>query len=197
MLHDLHPEGWGFRLRAVELGDAEFIVRLRSAGPRTLWVNAIPDDVDAERDWLRAALARPGDRTFIIERAVSSDGRDRREGMVAIYGEDPTSRRAEWGRWVIATGSLAAPASALLIYETAFTAIGLHELTCRTVAENRAVVGFHDRCGLERTRVLPGAWERDGTRHDLVEHRATREGWPAIRARLLPIATMADRMLRR
>lgn len=197
MDHDIHVDGWGFRLRPVTLADAGFIVELRAEGPRTRWVNPVPADVEEEREWLRAMLARPGDWTFIVERMAGQADRDPREGMVAIYDLEPGRNRAEWGRWAIAPGSLAAAASALLVYETAFTRLGLAEIVCRTVTDNRSVVGFHDRCGLEKVRIVQGAWERDGMPHDLVEHRLSAAQWPAIRARLVRIATMTERMLTR
>jgi hypothetical protein len=72
---------------------------------------------------------------------------------------------------------MAALESAILIYRTAFEMLGLNILYCRTVAENRQVVSFHNSFGLETHALLPRYFELASRKLDAIEHRMERQRW--------------------
>jgi RimJ/RimL family protein N-acetyltransferase len=111
--HDVGLEGFAFRLRPVELGDAADIVDLRRDPDRSRFIHETPPSVEAQVRWLEDYFRRDGDHYWAVERL--SDGRT--EGFLGLYDVD--GDRAEWGRWVLRPGSLAAAESAWLVHEAA------------------------------------------------------------------------------
>jgi RimJ/RimL family protein N-acetyltransferase len=193
MQHGHLIEGAAFRLRPVADGDAAFIVELRSNPTLRRWLHAGAADTAAQLRWLAAYRQRPGDYYFVIESLA--DGRP--QGVIAVYDVDCATHSAEWGRWVLRPGSLAAVESAWLIYRFAFEVLGLQSLHCRTVAGNQAVVSFHDSCGIQERRVLPQAAELHGQQHDLVEHVVRAVAWGELERRLAALARLTARRLQR
>jgi RimJ/RimL family protein N-acetyltransferase len=175
MDHDLVLDGWSYRLRPVTVGDAGFIHALRS-GERGRFLHAQQGDVADQVRWTEAYLRRPGDYYFVVEDVADATP----EGTVAIYDVQGTS--AEWGRWVLRDGSLAAIESALLVYRCGFDILGLDELYCRTMAANQAVVSFHTSFGL----VTAGDELVDGIPH--VRQHLTAAQWPPCRDRAAALA---------
>lgn len=193
MQHDLAAQGYGCRIRPISTEDAPFVVVLRSDRERSKYLHPISLDARDEERWLRAYLNRAGDYYFVVERL-----RDRRsEGTIGLYDLDERAGSAECGRWILRRGSFCAAASALLIYRVAFEALDLVRVRTRTVAENAAVVSFHDACGLARVAVLPGHFELDGQRVDAIEHVLAIERWPAVSQFLVDRATAASKLLER
>jgi RimJ/RimL family protein N-acetyltransferase len=193
MQHGHVIEGPAFRLRPVAAADADLIVTLRNDPALARWLHAGAADVAAQRRWLADYEQRPGDFYFVIESRASGKA----EGLIAVYDVDCSARSAEWGRWVLRPGSLAAVESAWLIYRFAFEVLGLQSLHCRTVADNEAVVSFHDSCGLTDKRVLPQAVELLGAQHDLVEHRLRAVDWIDVAPNLERLAALTARRLQR
>ncbi|MDX2170996.1 MAG: GNAT family N-acetyltransferase [Deltaproteobacteria bacterium] len=195
MRHDLRREGPAFRLRPVTLDDADFIVALRTDPRLAQFLNRVSPDVAAQRDWLARYFERPDDYYFIVERRADGGA----EGALGIYdlAGDAGARRAEWGRWVLRHGSLAAPESAWLMYQLGFEALGLDLLYCRTLAANQRVVSFHAACGLTTHATLPGFATIDGVAHDVVEQHMTRPGWAVHGEPLLRHAERAARIVER
>lgn len=175
MRHNLERRGYAFRLRPVEMGDADFTVKLRADSSRSPFLPSIHGGVKEQEAYLQRYFERDNDYYFAIERLSTGE----REGMIGIYDVRP-GETAEWGRWILRPGSLGAVESVLLIYDLGFSSLDLRELYCHTIVENLRVVSFHDSCGLVRRRVLPSLYEIAGTRFDAVEHVMTREEWPAV-----------------
>jgi RimJ/RimL family protein N-acetyltransferase len=193
MRHELRPEGRAFRLRPIGLGDAGFVVALRS-DPRALGrLHPISAEVDDQVLWLERYFVRPGDWYWIVERRTD----DTPEGTIGLYDLDPARGLAEWGRWILRPGSLAAAESALLLYRIAFERMGLDEVHCRTVATNSAVISFHDRSGLARIGTVAGAFRFGETAIDAVEHRLGKEDWPTTRGILESRAAQAALLVER
>lgn len=181
MQHDVQLDGSAFRLRPVRLEDAGFIVELRTGDPnRTKYLHPIPPDISRQREWIAAYLQREHDYYWIIEARESRQG----EGAVGIYDMDPAGRSAEWGRWVLRPGSLAAPESVLLVYRAAFEVLNLDSVGPCTIVDNTRVVSFHDSCGLPRTAYLEKHYHLGGRDYDAIRHTCTKEDWPRIRASL-------------
>ena len=180
MRHDLRLIGHRYMLRPVDLGDAAFITELRCNPELNAYINTTSSRVEDHVEWLAKYFERPGDWYFIIVDCAS----DQREGTIGIYDYDPGRHVAEWGRWILRPGSLAAVESALLIYRAAFEALALEAVFCRTVADNKRVVSFHDSTGLPRRAVLENHVQIAGRTYDSVEHSLDRKTWESIRPNL-------------
>ncbi|HET9669901.1 MAG TPA: GNAT family N-acetyltransferase [Casimicrobiaceae bacterium] len=175
MRHELHRDGPAFRLRPVVDEDAAYIVDLRARGGP--YINRGATNVAAQRDWLTRYYEREGDFYFVVVSRRDA----RREGLVGIY--DVRDGGAEWGRFVLEPGSVAAVETALLVYDVAFDELALDRVCCRTLAANTHVVAFHDSCGLVRT---PGevTITHDGAPARAIEHWMTRNAWRQTRERM-------------
>jgi RimJ/RimL family protein N-acetyltransferase len=188
--HELALDGPAFRLRPVTPADAEFICELRSDPLLSRFIHATSPQVTDQRRWLEQYFEREGDYYFIITRRLTA----RSEGTIGIYDVNPAARVAEWGRWIVRRGSVAAVESAWLVYRAAFELLQLDMVYSRTLAKNRNVVSFHDSCGIPRHAVRKAHVCQDGDEIDVVEHRMTREQWRTCE-RLL--ATKASALARR
>lgn len=177
MRHNLAIEGPAFRLRPVRIYDAAFIVQLRSDPERGRYLHRGAADVPAQERWLRAYFERSGDYYFVIEHRLTGI----REGTAGIYNADTDGRQAEWGRWILRRGSLAAVESACLVYRLGFETLGFDAMYCRTIAENTSALAFHDSFGVKRVNRLPRYFEHEGRHLDAVEGRLTRERWMRVR----------------
>lgn len=193
MRHDIRLEGYAFRLRPVEISDAALIVGLRNNPGLNRFLHASSPRVEDQVQWIANYHQRSGDYYFVVESMVDLAA----EGVVSLYDIDTEAFSGEWGRWILRPGSLAAIESSWLIYRVAFEVVGLHEVFCRTVAANAAVVSFHDSCGITDRRVLHNHFELGGQRQDAIEHRVERTAWPALEARLSKLGQMTARRLAR
>ena len=170
MKHHYSLEGFGYRLRPVRKTDAQFIIQIRREDmERNCYIHQISDDVSEQERWLDAYFAREGDYYFVVENRITGQP----EGLIAFYGEE--NGRAEWGRWVIRKGSLAAIESVYLLYRIAFEQAGLEELYCRTLAENKAVVSVHTSMGELTRGIVKNSAVLNGKQYDAVEQFAGRE----------------------
>jgi RimJ/RimL family protein N-acetyltransferase len=186
----LTATGAATRLRPVDDRDAELIVSLRTEPERARHLHAGARNVAEQLAWLADYDARAGDYYFVVERLRDA----RPEGLVSLYGVD--GRQAEFGRWILRPGSLAAPSSALLLYEIAFETLGLERVYARTVVANAAVVALHDRYGARRTG-HPVWFDLAAGREAAVEHEVTRAMWPEVRKCLDAFAERAARLIDR
>ena len=170
MKHNFKLDGYCYRLRPVRRTDAAFIIDVRLEDvERNFYIHTISRDVSLQESWLDRYFEREGDFYFVVENRITGEA----EGLIAFY--DVENGKAEWGRWVIRKGSLAAAESVYLLYRIAFEQAGLTELCCRTLAENKAVVDFHTSIG-EKTRcILKDHAELEGKSYDAVEQYADHE----------------------
>lgn len=183
MRHDYALEAHGYRLRPVGLADADFIISLRADPVHARFLNPTSADHAAQIAYLERYFTKPDDYSFVLENVVSG----RPEGLVALYDVDRGKSCSEWGRWILRPGSLGAAACAWLIYEIAFTQVGLHSVYCRTVEANTTVVAFHDQFGLVRRARLPGYFKRGEEILDSIEHHLDRARWNELRERHEPV----------
>ncbi len=178
MRHNLEIDGMAFRLRPVALEDARFIVELRSDPERSRYLHRGAADTPSQEQWLRKYLNTPGDYYFVIENRSTGA----REGTAGIYNLNDVRRDAEWGRWILRRGSLAALESACLIYRLGFETLRLDYIYCRTIIENASALAFHDSFGVERVRSLPRYFDCNGRQLDAIEGCLTYAHWLALRA---------------
>lgn len=168
-----------YRLRPVAVDDARFIVELRRDPERSRFLHEISPRVEDQAAWIEKYFARPDDYYFIVEAVGSGEP----HGTIGIHDMEAGGRRAQWGRWILKPGSMAALESAWLIYETGFSAFGLESLSSRTIVENLPVVSFHDSFGATRVAVVEENLLVRGERKHAIEHRVTAAEWPALRDR--------------
>jgi RimJ/RimL family protein N-acetyltransferase len=179
MRHDIHLDGYAFRLRPIRDADAQFVLDLRGDPELARFIHSTPPRLSDQLAWLAAYYERAGDYYFVVERRLGQQA-GHAEGLISIYDIDETARAAEWGRWVLRRGSLAAPESAWLMYRCAFEQLQLSSVYSRTVADNLRVVSFHDSCGITRRHRLQAFFELQGSRFDAIQHDVDRESWPEI-----------------
>jgi len=188
MQHSVTAEGWGVRLRPVRLEDAEFIVWLRNLEHARGKVGDSATDRASQETWLRAYFRREGDYYFIIETMGGTA-----VGAYGIYDVRGTS--AESGRWVIRPEIPAAIPCAMLAFDTAFGHLKLKELRVKTVSSNRNVLSLNLKLGFRQTRVESAAQIIGGQPVDMVHFLLQADEWPPRRAKLLPLAALAERQV--
>jgi RimJ/RimL family protein N-acetyltransferase len=175
------PEGFGHRLRPVERRDATKILELRTDPELGRFLNRTKGGVEDQERWIEAQRARAGDYYFAIEKLGGGW-----EGLVSLYGIDDTS--GEWGRWILRRGSLAAPASMLLLFRFGFDELGLRRIYSRTLTQNVLSIGFLDACAFTNRSEYIDAGGRV-----FVEHSLVHSDWPAVRDALVPTAERVAR----
>jgi RimJ/RimL family protein N-acetyltransferase len=167
-----------YRLRPVTLEDAAFIVKLRSDPLLNRYLHEISPRVEDQVGWLQRYFVRPADYYFIVEDTDSGE----RHGTIGIYDVEENSAGAQWGRWILKHGSMAALESAWLICEAGFSKLRLASLSSRTLVENPRVVSFHDSFGACRVGTLEDHFLVGGERKSAIEHRIEATDWPALRS---------------
>jgi RimJ/RimL family protein N-acetyltransferase len=188
MQHTVQAEGWGVRLRPVQLADAEFIVWLRNLEHAKGRVGDSAADPAAQQEWLRAYFQRPGDYYFIIETLNHKP-----VGAYGIY--DVRGRSAESGRWVIRTDVPAAIPSALVAFDIAFGTLKLDELRVKTVSSNQNVLSLNRKLGFRETGTEPNAQVIGGKSVDMIHFLLKATDWPPYRTKLLPLAKLAEKQV--
>jgi RimJ/RimL family protein N-acetyltransferase len=167
----------------VREADASLIADLRNDPELGRFLNPGARNEEEQAQWLHEYFQRPDDYYFAICPLAHSAA----EGFVALYDVDRTTLTAEWGRWILARGSLAAIESCYLVYKLGFETLGLREIFCRTLAANKRVVGFHTSVGLH-TRDSGRQAEVRGEKHQVIEQVLPRERWHAVEPRLRSLA---------
>jgi RimJ/RimL family protein N-acetyltransferase len=185
--HDITRRGELVSLRPVTRDDAQFILDLRTDEILGRHLHKTSPELDAQIAWMERYFERQGDWYFIIEETSSGVP----VGTVAIYDADARTA-AEWGRWIVRPGAMAAPESALLLYCVAFDDLRFDSVYCRTREANSHVVSFHDAVGLERVGT-----ELDDEGEVLVRQRLTKARWDDVRASLERRARAAAEFARR
>jgi RimJ/RimL family protein N-acetyltransferase len=168
-----------YRLRPVTLEDASFIVALRADPLLNRFLHEISPRVEDQVAWLECYFLRPDDYYFIVEDADSGEP----HGAIGIYEVAENNAGAQWGRWILKRGSMAALESAWLIYETGFSRLQLAKLSSRTLVDNARVVSFHDSFGASRFAVLEQHFLVRGEPKSAIEHHIEAGEWPVLRAR--------------
>lgn len=182
MAVEIGPEGFGHRLRPVQPRDAARIFELRTDPELGRFLNPTTGGVDDQERWIEAQRARDNDYYFVVE-TLGGEW----EGVIGLYGIADST--ADWGRWLLRRGSLAAPAAVLLLMSFGFDQLGLQRICCRTFADALAVVSFHDSCAYTNRSEYVDAGGRPN-----VEYSLDFRDWPAFHDSLAP---MAERVARR
>lgn len=164
MKHNIRINGYSYRLRPIELEDAQFIVDTRLEDEKkSQYIHKISPDLDLQINWLNSYFERDGDYYFVAENLFTNE----REGLISIYNTNGDI--AEWGRFVFRRGSLGALESVNLVYKIAFKKLGLKELYTRTVEDNTAVVNFHKSINAKFRTIIKDEFELDGKKYNSIE----------------------------
>lgn len=180
MLHNIKVSGFSYRLRPVELRDAQFIIDVRLENEdKSKYVHRISSDVELQKEWLLSYFEKHNDYYFVIENLFTNEP----EGLISIYNIE--GNIAEWGRWVLKSGSLSAIESVSLIYKVAFEKLCLQEVYTHTVEDNVSVVAFHETLGAKFRMVIPGEFKLGESVYNAVEQYVDSDYYYSNIARLL------------
>jgi RimJ/RimL family protein N-acetyltransferase len=189
MKHSIELEAYGLRFRPVTMRDAEFIVHLRTLPHVLGTVGDTAPDAAEQRRWIGSCFERPNDYYFIIESLHGEAW-----GTIGLYNFKEKS--AEWGRWIILPGIMAALPSAILVHQLAFENFALTELKGEVVSSNTKVLSFHRRFGLAEVGVAHQSRVIQGKPVDMVQFAMSRVQWPLVYQKVHPLAEVAGRLLR-
>lgn len=169
--------------------DASFIVWLRGLHHAKGRIGDTTPDIAGQSAWLQTYFERPGDYYFIIEteRGIPI-------GTQGVYDIRGTS--AEVGRWVIRPGVQAAIPSYVLILDFAFKQLGLEELRATTIVSNRGMISLNRKVGFEQFRIEPHSRIINGQPVDIVHCVLRAETWFRSREVLVPLAKVAEPLVR-
>jgi len=130
--------------RNAAVGDAEFILSLRTDEVKSRYLSATDNDLDAQRAWLERYAISEGQAYFIIE------FNDEAIGTVRLY--DAQCASFCWGSWTLKDGRprQAAMESALMVYAYAVDHLGFTACHFDVRKGNERVLKFHERFGARR-----------------------------------------------
>lgn len=177
MRHDITIDGRRHRLRPIRLDDAKYIIWLRSQQKNSKFIHSTSKSIIKQQEWLESYFERDDDYYFAVEQISDS----RTVGLISIYNLNRINWSAEWGRWIIEKRGYASAESVKLIYTCAFEILKLKTLYSRTMASNRQVVRFHDKCGLTNKVLLKNFFEIGSDFHDAFEHILSVSDWPKVK----------------
>lgn len=185
MRHKLHAEGFGVRLRPVQISDAAFIVWLRNQDYVKGRVGDSASDVAGQQKWLENYFECEGDYYFVIETLEGVP-----LGTSGLYGI--AGKHAEWGRYIIRPEVQGAVPSAILIFDIAFERLGLRELLARCVSTNLTVHSLIKKYGFRQTETIFASQTIGGQPVNMIHFNLKAGNWPRCRRRLLPLAEFAE-----
>jgi len=189
MKHNIRLEGYEFSLRPVEIEDAEFIAEVRTPD-RSRFMNQIERTAEAQRRWLEDYFRRPDDYYFVVERRKDL----RREGLLGLLDFDHINHSAQWGRFIMQPGSLAASEAALLTTRLAFGMFDLNEIWGTVLKDNRPMASYLESLGFQnRETVLLSV---NGEMLEQDKYVLTRDRWKDFESKITKLALFVVDKLR-
>ena len=143
-------EGRTIYFRLVEESDAAFIHSLRMDEQYNKYLSQVDDDVEKQRQWITRYKQREEQNEeyyFIIHRKDNNLP----IGTLRIYDFRPEENSFCWGSWILNENKTryAALESAMCVYEFAFGELGYNRCHMDMRKENKGVIAFHQRFGIE------------------------------------------------
>ena len=134
-------------LRNADVGDAEFIVRLRTDPQKRRFISATSPENAPQIAWLTQYAGNPDDAYFVAE-----DTNGDKVGTIRIYA--PVEDSFCFGSWVMKDGALISHAleSLLMVYHYALDELDFNRSYFAVRKDNRSVWRFMERFGGVRTR---------------------------------------------
>ncbi len=132
--------------RDANVGDAAFILSLRTDENKSRYLSAVSADLSAQQAWLKSYANSHGQAYFIIEY------QNEPIGTVRLY--DAQQDSFCWGSWILKDGrpSHAAMESALMVYSYAVDHLKFRNSHFTVHKGNQRVWGFHERFGAQRIK---------------------------------------------
>lgn len=143
-------EGRTIYFRLVEIDDADFIHSLRVDTTYNKYLSVVDDDVEKQREWIKAYKQRESNKQeyyFIIHRKDNGTP----IGTLRIYDFIPEENSFCWGSWILNENKTryAALECAMCVYEFAFEELGYKRCHMDMRKENKGVIEFHKRFGIQ------------------------------------------------
>lgn len=136
--------------RDVALGDAEFILALRTHKQKSRYLSATVPDLEKQKAWIERYASSKDQAYFIIATADNE-----LVGTVRLY--DAQGNSFCWGSWIVkADGPVhMAIESALMVYAFGVDILGFNCAHFDVRKENQHVWRFHERFGATRVGESP------------------------------------------
>jgi RimJ/RimL family protein N-acetyltransferase len=188
-------EGIRFRLRPVVADDASFILRLRNDPQNARFLPPLTGTLEDQRNWIQKQHQLVGDYYFVVEDLRTGDP----VGLTGLYAHAPDSDGGviEWGRFVVADKSLAAPETSLLSHRYAFEILKVREVFGYSIEQNEKVIGFHRSCGLDDRGLGSTTYKIGDQVHRSLCFALKRDQWPEFEAKLTRTAQQISQILGR
>jgi RimJ/RimL family protein N-acetyltransferase len=134
-------------LRNADVGDAEFIVRLRTDPQKRRFISATSPELAPQIAWLTQYACTANEAYFIAE-----DMRGDKVGTIRLY--DPVDDSFCFGSWIMKDGVPinCGVESLLMVYHYALEILGFNRSYFAVRKDNRSVWRFMERFGGVRTR---------------------------------------------
>ena len=188
MRHSWKAEGFGVRIRPVQVDDAEFIIWLRSLEHTQGKIGNSAASLADQEAWIQKYFDREDDIYFLVETPGGFP-----VGTHALTGVGSGSGEA--GRLIMRRDVPAAVPTSLITFDLAFGAMGFTELRGTSVSTNEKVHSYVKKFGFRQTTVEKGARVIDGQPVDIVHFGMTAEEWVKSRPGVIPIAKYAEKQI--
>ena len=135
-------DGKYISIRAVEKNDADFIIKIRNDETKNQFLHKTSTDIDAQYEWIEKQRQRDGDYYFIIS---SQDGSP--VGLASLYDYEKETGKIQFGRWISWGDALQNVETVILLFDLAFSKLGVSEIYMMVEEENKQVRNFWKRFG--------------------------------------------------
>ncbi|HDX8357000.1 TPA: GNAT family N-acetyltransferase [Aeromonas hydrophila] len=136
--------------RLIDVGDAEFILSLRTDGRLNRHLSQTSSSLEQQRDWIKNYKEREnqGDEYYFI---IYRNDNNEAVGTVRLYDFIRDKKSFCWGSWILNENKTkyAAMESAFLVYQIAFENLGFERAHFDVRRENVKVIAFHQKMGAE------------------------------------------------
>lgn len=176
--------GFGIRLRAARVDDADFILKLRNMPHVKGKMGDLDISLEQEENWLRHNTVDPFDYLFIIESPSFTQ-----LGTISVYNINFQTQTAETGRLAIIPASPAALPACILLTNFCFDHLKMKLLKGYVVSNNKDVLTFNQQLGYKIVSSVQSKRTINGQTVDMVYIELTRDDWKNRCKRLTDLAT--------
>jgi len=190
MNHSLVAEGFGIRLRPVQMEDAAFLVWLRNLDHAKGMIGDSATDTASQEEWLKTYFERDGDYYFVIETTCGIP-----VGAFGYY--NMTSESCDIGRWVVWPVVPAGVPSIIPALDMGFQHLGIHKLQLTVVSTNQRAINLYRRLCFREMHVETGAQIINGESVDQIHMVMEEDDWAKGRKTIMPVALMLGARIRK
>ena len=161
-------------LRHVQIGDAEYILSLRTDPMYSRYINDTENVLDIQIEWIKQQQLKPNDYYFVIFDLNSNP-----KGLISLYNFDRDGLNAEIGRLICPKSPIQLYESLILILSFGFENLGLKRMFSRMIANNAEVIAFTRKLGAE----FVGNGNFQNTNLQYIEFQILQKDWSIFKAR--------------